>query len=123
MNSTKIEEYADALERLEMLKQNLETLREKVVPPEVHQALKELDEEYHPMIEAAEKHLEQIKEEVVSEVLQSAATIKGSRWMAIWNKGKETWDGAKLRGYAMAHPEIMEARKVGAPTVSFRRVL
>ena len=35
---------------------------------------------------------------------------------------KTSWDGKLLEGYAVAHPEILAARKVGKPTVSFRTV-
>ncbi len=41
--------------------------------------------------------------------------------MAIWNKGRASWDGKKLEGYAMDHPEILQAQKVGEPTVTFRK--
>jgi hypothetical protein len=44
--------------------------------------------------------------------------------MAVWAKGRSGgWDTGKLEGYALVHPEIMQAKKPdGEPTVSFRQV-
>ena len=58
--------------------------------------------------------------EIKAEVLERGETVKTPAMHAIWNKGKTTWDSRLLDGYAVAHPEILQARKVGNPTVSFR---
>ncbi len=42
--------------------------------------------------------------------------------MAVWSKGRETWDTKSLDGYALAHPEIASLRKVGDPSVSIRKI-
>ena len=64
--------------------------------------------------------IKELEEEIKKEVLSRGETIKAEHISAIWNKGKETWDGKLLAGYALAHPDILAARKVGEPTVSFR---
>ena len=64
--------------------------------------------------------IEKIEAEIKTVVLEKGETVKTDRISAIWNKGKETWDGKILTGYAVAHPEILAAKKVGKPTVSFR---
>lgn len=53
-------------------------------------------------------------------VLKMGETVKTDAISAIWNKGKTTWDGKLLEGYALAHPDILPCRKTGDPTVSFK---
>lgn len=122
MSEELIEKYADLVERLDMLTKNQAELKEKLVPDEVRKAIEELNAEYSPMIEAVQTELAETKAAIEKQVLEVTATWKGSRYMAVWNKGRESWDGKALDGFAMAHPEILQAKKTGSPTVSFRQV-
>ena len=61
-----------------------------------------------------------LQDEIKAEVLTLGETVKTDEIQAIWNKGKTTWDGKLLEGYALAHPDILQAQKVGQPTVSFK---
>lgn len=48
--------------------------------------------------------------------------MKGANnMMAVWSKGRVTWDGKGLGGYMVAHPEIEAFRREGKPSVSIRR--
>jgi hypothetical protein len=124
MSEDMIEKYADLVERLDMLTKNHTELRDKLIPDEVKLALADLDAEYNPMIETVQTELATIKAQIEQTVLEQGSTLKGSRFMATWNKGRDGgWDSKKLEGYAMVHPEIMGAKKPdGQPTVSFRQV-
>jgi hypothetical protein len=42
--------------------------------------------------------------------------------MAVWNKGRESWDGKKLSGMMALIPQLEQARKIGEPTVSIRKI-
>ena len=119
-----IEKYADLVERLDMLTKNKAELQAKLVPDEVKLALADLEAEYKPMIDAVQEELATIKGLIEQTVLEQKETWKGSRFMATWNKGRSGgWDTGKLEGYALVHPEIMQAKKPdGEPTVSFRQV-
>lgn len=64
--------------------------------------------------------IKSLQEQVKEEILARGSSVKGERISVIWNKGRESWDAGILRGYAVAHPEILAARKVGDPTVSFK---
>lgn len=61
-----------------------------------------------------------IETEIKEAVLTKGETVRTDRIQAIYNKGKTTWDGGLLEGYAVAHPEILAAKKTGKPTVSFK---
>ena len=64
----------------------------------------------------------ELRAEVQSEVLAGGATVKGSVYMAVWNKGRVSWDSKKLDGMMSIIPALKDARKEGEPTVSFRSV-
>lgn len=61
-----------------------------------------------------------LEDEIEVEVLKLQKSLKGQGIDVIYNKGRESWDGKILTGYAVAHPEILAAKKIGQPTVSFR---
>ena len=62
----------------------------------------------------------EIESKVREAVLEKGETVKTEKMSAVWVKGKTTWDGKLLEGYAVAHPEILAAKKTGKPTVSFK---
>jgi len=49
-------------------------------------------------------------------------SIKGEQLQAVFSKARTTWDGKKLEGYAVAHPEIEKLKKTGSPSVAIREV-
>jgi len=57
-------------------------------------------------------------EEVKALVIQAGETVKGTSLMAVYNKGRDTWDSTMLKGLALAHPEIKGAMNTGAPSVT-----
>ena len=117
-----MENYADLMERQAFLTESLNRLLEQAIPEEVQKQLEEIKAEYQPMIEQVQAALAYTKERIEQQVLDATTTWKGTRYMAVWNKGRETWDGHALDGFAMAHPEILQAKKIGNPTVTFRQV-
>jgi hypothetical protein len=64
--------------------------------------------------------MEGLEGEIRAAVLEAGETLESDHLKAVWNKGRVTWNSRLLEGYAMAHPDILQARKEGAPTVSFR---
>ena len=68
------------------------------------------------------QEIEVLSKEITVEVLEKSETVSTEKMSVIYCKGKTTWDGKLLEGYAVAHPEILAAKKIGKPTVSFRPV-
>lgn len=54
------------------------------------------------------------------EVAQRGESVKGASMSAVYVKGRTTWDGKRLSGYAAAHPEIEQFKNVGEPSVSIK---
>lgn len=85
--------------------------------------------EYHNKLDAFDADIAALNGEaaaVEAEVRQAAlslgASIKGRRMQAVWAKGRTSWDGKLLEGFAIAFPEILKAQKIGEPSVSLRVV-
>lgn len=128
MNETEIQALLDRLAGFQAQKDALELkkkeLIEAVLTPEIKAQLAEIDAEFAPDFEAADKNYAELKDVVEAEVKALGKSVKGKFLFAVWNKGRAGgWDTAKLEGMAELIPEIKTARKPdGEPTVSFRAV-
>src|SRR3990167_7164845 len=109
--------YESLLDKLEIVQAERELIVKKALETVAHE-LEILDESLTTLNNVAAS----AKTEVEVAVLDKKETISGEHYIAVWNKGRESWDGSKLNGFAMAHPEILQAKKIGEPTVSFRKI-
>lgn len=117
-----LDDYAELNERLQFLQTSVAELKDKAIPQEVKDKLAEIEAEYKPMLEDTSVKMETIKVNIETFVLTMKETVKGTKYMAVYVSGKKSWDGKKLEGYAMDHPEILQAQKIGEPSVTFRKV-
>jgi len=65
--------------------------------------------------------IEQCRASVKTGVLDLGRTVKVDGWMATWNKPRVNWNTKVLDGFAVAHPELLNLRTIGEPTVTIRR--
>jgi len=84
--------------------------------------LKERYVEIQLNLEVMTKKRCELIEVINKAVLESGGSIKGEKLQAVFSKGRITWDAKSLSGYALAHPEINELKKVGKPSVSIREI-
>ena len=124
-------DIVNKLDKLDELNAQLQmlTIAEKeavdmVITPEINAKLTDVHAEFFPRQKLIQEEITALTEEIKADVVKIGATVKGSNLMAVWSKGREGgWDSAKLKGFAMAHPEIMAAKKPdGEPTVSIRKI-
>jgi len=115
----KIDALADARDRIMATRLEWEALRDRIMEP-IKKELADLDAEFTPRLEAAQEQAATLENEVRADVLTAGASVKGSRLHVIWQKGRVSWDGKSLDGYAAAHPEVLRFRKEGEPSVSIR---
>jgi phage host-nuclease inhibitor protein Gam len=111
--------YEEVACQIALIKSDLETRRAQLLAP-IAPDLAALDEEYTPALEAAQARLEELAGALKEMVSANGKTIKGELYQAVFVKGRESWDGAALKGYAAVHPEIMQFKSVAAPTVQIR---
>lgn len=64
--------------------------------------------------------IKNLEEQIKTEVLSIGKTVKTDSITAVYSKGKIGWDSNLLNGFALAHPEILAARTIGKPSVSFK---
>ena len=118
---TKIERYSDIGVGIDLVSQEKAALIDEVLTPEIKEKLAEIDAEFEPKIEQLLQEKSQLEAEIKDEVLNAGRTIKGTYHSFVWSKPRVSWDTKALDGYALAHPEIAQFRKEGAPSVSVRR--
>jgi len=95
---------------------------DQVLTPEIKQAIADIELEYAGMSEGVDENITKLTAEIKDDVIQLGGTVKGDHLMAVWNKGRVSWDTKSLDGYAIAHPELTQFRKEGEPSVSIRKV-
>ncbi len=86
----------------------------------VQAELDALDEEFKPLLNVSDLRVAELEDEIKQAVLKLGATVKGARVQAVYYKGRISWDSEKLDRYAAAHPEVMQYRKQGEPSIQLR---
>lgn len=116
----KLNMLAEFKNALDVLRLEREEIEQKIIPPDVKAALDELDAEYAPKTDEVREKISSIEAEIKSLVVEHGETVKGDYIQAVYVKGRTTWNTSALDGYAKAHPEIDDFRRVGDPSVSLR---
>ncbi|MEJ5223523.1 MAG: hypothetical protein WHV44_03635 [Anaerolineales bacterium] len=63
-----------------------------------------------------------IEEQVKAAVIETGQTVKAGALMAMYMKGRVSWDNKKLEGMMALIPDLAKARSEGKPTVQIRTV-
>lgn len=124
MSNTKelLEQLTELYAQQDLLNLDREKAKDAAIPQEVKATLEEIAFEFSPKQEAISEKIATLEAEVKTAVLTEGATVKGGALQAVFTKGRTTWDSKKLDGMASLIPQLADARKVGEPTVSIRKV-
>lgn len=127
-----LDKYSELKARIDIATMDYNAAREKMMAPvqaqidalmaTVQPQLDALSAAHHDLVDELVNESEQLEAEIKEQVKHHGATVKGAHIMAVWSKGRVSWDTKGLDGYAAAHPEIDRFRHVGEPSVSFRAV-
>jgi len=119
---------AEKLERLgtlyaerDALQAEKQVLIDQVLSAEARARLKEIEEEFAQKAQAADANIEGLETSIRSETLSLGESVRAAGWQAVWNKGRQSWDSKGLAGYAETHPDVLQFRKEGEPSVTIRR--
>jgi len=84
----------------------------------------EINIEFTEKASGANDNIAKLTAEIKEAVKECKESVKGSYLHAIYVKGRDGgWDTPKLEGYALAHPEILTAKKPdGEPSVTIRKI-
>jgi hypothetical protein len=118
----KLDRLAELQAAPDAIRLQKQALIDSILTDEIKAQLAEIDAEFAEPLRAAQLAADELSDEIKAEVLETGATVKGSHIMAVWAKGRTSWDGKKLDGMMILIPQLKDARKEGEPTVSFRRV-
>jgi hypothetical protein len=88
----------------------------------VRDQLEAIDARWADRLKETNDAIAALESDVKREVLQDCQTIKGTHLQAVYVRGRASWDGKALDGFAAAHPEILPFKKVGEPSVTIRAV-
>jgi hypothetical protein len=101
-------------------------LIDAVYTPEIRQAIADIEAEFTLKNMVVDEKIADTEAEIKAELLDLGEIPieqrKGKYFMAVYVKGKTTWDGKKLDGMMSIIPALKDARKVGDPSVTIRRV-
>jgi hypothetical protein len=123
MNTTeKLNKLSELQAQADVVKLHFEDLRKSILTPEIQAQLDDIAAEERTSLDALQGGIDELTAEVKADVLNAGATVKGDYMMAVYNKGRVSWDTKGLDGFAIAHPEMQAFRKVGEPTITLRKV-
>lgn len=117
-----LEQLTEAYAHRDLLKIDHDQARDNAIPSEVEAALADIDIEFIPKIDAIVEKIAALEEQVKQAVLDAGETVKGGALQAVYSKPRVTWDSKQLDGLMIVIPELTQARKVGLPSVSIRKI-
>lgn len=82
----------------------------------------EINAEFSGKTDAAQDNIAKLTAEIKADVTREGKTVKGALYQAVYQKGRVTWNTDMLDGMIVAFPELVKARKEGAPSVALRRI-
>ncbi len=115
-----LDDLADARVRLDALDIERDVLRRAAIPAEVQARLDDIDLELTPRREMATEAVARLEKQVRESVHIFGETVTGEWLQAVYNHGERGWEDDKLIGYAAAHPEILQWRVMGKPSITIR---
>ncbi len=117
-----LEQLTELYAQRDLLHLDQTKARDNAIPAEVAQALADVDAEFMPKHQAVAEKIEALEAQIKTAVLAEGESVKGGALQAVYAKGRVTWDGKKLDGMMSLIPQLEDARKVGEPSVSIRKV-
>lgn len=123
MNTTEmLEALTELYAQRDLLTIDRKRAESAAMPQEVIDAMNDIAAEYAPKEIAVAEKIAQMEEEVKLAVTSEGATVKGGALQAVFAKGRVTWETKGLDGLMIAYPDLAKFRKVGAPSVSIRKM-
>mgnify|MGYP007061482977 CR=1 FL=1 len=116
----KMEVYYTLREGLQMIDLMEQDEIDKVLTPEILAQVESIRIKWKDTKESMTNDIATLESEIKADVLAKKETINSANVMAVWVKGRTSWDGKLLEGMAKLEPKLLAAKKEGEPTVSIR---
>ena len=95
-------------------------LRKRDIMAKVQSEIDAVDAEFEQDLALKRAEYEEIEKQIREDVLKSGTSVKGDYWHFVYSKGTVTWNSQALEGYCKAHPELLEYRREGKPSVAVK---
>ena len=118
----KLDGLAELRAQEDAIRLHYDDLKAQILTPEIIKALDDINAEMETSLGTLKDGINSLTADIKDEVIKNGTTVKGTLLMAVWNKGRISWDTKGLDGYAVAHPEMSAFRSVGEPSVTIRSV-
>jgi hypothetical protein len=115
----KLERFSNLRNATEFTRLDYETKRKEILK-QIQPELDALDAEYKPVLEAAEENIAALENEIKTDVLLYGESVSGGMYRACYAQGRVSWDNDGMARYAGSHPDVLQFRKQGQPSVSLR---
>ena len=117
-----LEQLANVEAQAQLINIHFDDLRKNILTEEIQAQLAEIEAERAETMKSVAAGIETLREQIKAAVIANGSTVKGSMFQAVYVKGRDSWDTKALDGYAAAHPEIIQFRTTGNPSVTIRSV-
>jgi hypothetical protein len=117
----KLERFSNLRNAAEFTRLDYETKRKEILK-QIQPELDALDAEYKPVLESTEENIATLENEIKTDVLLYGESVSGGMYRACYVQGRVSWDNDGMARYAASHPDVLQFRKQGQPSVSLRVV-
>lgn len=117
-----LDELAELRVKRLLLDMDKQQMIDQVMGLEIRAKIAEIEAEYQNAYEAVDQKIAEKTDTIRRDVLAAGRSVKGAQLMAVYSKGRVTWNAAVLDGLAIAIPQLASARSEGEPSVSIRPV-
>jgi hypothetical protein len=117
----KLERFSNLRHAAEFTRLDYETRRNEILK-QIQPELDALDAEYKLVLKAAEENIAALENEIKTDVLLYGESVSGGMYRACYVQGRVSWDNDGMTSYAASHPDVLQFRKQGQPSVSLRVV-
>ena len=116
-----LDQLAELHAQREALEGEKQALVRRAIPPEIQARLDDIEAEFGEKATAVTANIEALESSIKTATLAHGESVRGAGFQAVWNKGRQSWDSKGLTVYADSHPEVLQFRKEGEPTITIRR--
>jgi hypothetical protein len=86
----------------------------------VQAELDALELEYQPLLDTVQENIDELETQIKTDVLLHGESVSGGTYRAVYTRGRISWDNKGIEKYAEAHPDVLQFRKEGLPSVALR---
>jgi len=118
----KLNQLAEYMAQKELMELDKKKLIDAVYTDEIRAKIADIEAEFSDKSSGVDENIAAITKEIKDEVVALGDTVKGENLMAVYAKGRVSWDTKTLDGLMLAIPQLASARKQGDPSVSIRKI-